>query len=148
MNRPLMCCGAIYTGKSYSNLMFIPLIKEQQTGHGSRAGYERYERYAGPSDQLSPMRNVGSSSNVIPSTWHPQPRTDGPYIQHRGGLRGFLYVFDDTTFGFVDLRGNTQFISIANFLNDDRASTTCAGDASFILNCFQWKFEQLTLAVQ
>jgi predicted pyridoxine 5'-phosphate oxidase superfamily flavin-nucleotide-binding protein len=37
-----------------------------------------------------------------------------PYIQHRGGPKGFLRVLSDTTLAFADYRGNRQYISIGN----------------------------------
>ncbi|MCR3916740.1 pyridoxamine 5'-phosphate oxidase family protein, partial [Klebsiella variicola] len=32
--------------------------------------------------------------------------TGWPYVQHRGGRRGFLNVIDDRTLAFADYRGN------------------------------------------
>jgi uncharacterized protein len=45
-----------------------------------------------------------------------------PYVQHRGGPRGFLKVIDDRTLAFADLRGNKQYISTGNVLSDDRVA--------------------------
>jgi predicted pyridoxine 5'-phosphate oxidase superfamily flavin-nucleotide-binding protein len=47
--------------------------------------------------------------------------TGWPYIQHRGGPRGFLRVVDDRTLAFADYRGNRQYISTGNLSADDRA---------------------------
>ncbi|GLQ88273.1 pyridoxamine 5'-phosphate oxidase family protein [Dyella flagellata] len=46
---------------------------------------------------------------------------DWPYVQHRGGARGFLKVIDDRTLAFADYRGNRQYISTGNFAANDRA---------------------------
>src|ERR1700729_1593058 len=48
-------------------------------------------------------------------------QTGWPYIQHRGGPRGFLRVVDDRTLAFADYRGNRQYISVGNAAADDRA---------------------------
>jgi len=48
--------------------------------------------------------------------------TGWPYIQHRGGPKGFLRVLDDQTIGFADLRGNKQYISLGNLQHDDRVA--------------------------
>ena len=48
--------------------------------------------------------------------------TGWPYIQFRGGAKGFLQVLDDRTLGFADLRGNTQYISVGNLLHDNRVA--------------------------
>jgi hypothetical protein len=47
--------------------------------------------------------------------------TGWPYIQHRGGPRGFLKLIDDRTLAFADYRGNRQYISTGNLAADDRA---------------------------
>ncbi len=48
--------------------------------------------------------------------------TGWPYIQHRGGPRGFLKVLDEKTLAFADYRGNRQYISVGNVAADDRAA--------------------------
>src|SRR6202012_5833393 len=48
--------------------------------------------------------------------------TGWPYVQHRGGPKGFLKVIDDHTLAFGDLRGNKQYISTGNLLTDDRVA--------------------------
>ena len=47
--------------------------------------------------------------------------TGCPYVQHRGGPRGFLKVVDEKTLAFADYRGNRQYISTGNLAADDRA---------------------------
>jgi uncharacterized protein len=44
-----------------------------------------------------------------------------PYIQHRGGPRGFVKMIDDKTLAFADYRGNRQYISVGNLSVDSRA---------------------------
>ena len=44
-----------------------------------------------------------------------------PYLQHRGGPKGFIKVIDDRTLGFADYRGNRQYITLANLSENDRA---------------------------
>jgi uncharacterized protein len=47
--------------------------------------------------------------------------TGWPYVQHRGGPRGFLKVVDEKTLAFADYRGNLQYISTGNLSADHRA---------------------------
>jgi predicted pyridoxine 5'-phosphate oxidase superfamily flavin-nucleotide-binding protein len=35
-----------------------------------------------------------------------------PYIQHRGGPKGFLKVLGPSTLGFADFSGNRQYITV------------------------------------
>ena len=48
--------------------------------------------------------------------------TGAPYIQHRGGPKGFLKVIDDRTIAFADFSGNKQFISAGNLTTDARVA--------------------------
>jgi predicted pyridoxine 5'-phosphate oxidase superfamily flavin-nucleotide-binding protein len=43
-----------------------------------------------------------------------------PYVQHRGGPRGFLRALDDHTIGFLDLAGNRQYLTVGNLAENDR----------------------------
>lgn len=45
-----------------------------------------------------------------------------PYIQHRGGRRGFLRVVSPTQLAFADYRGNRQMLSAGNLAKTDRVS--------------------------
>ena len=47
--------------------------------------------------------------------------TGWPYVQHRGGPKGFLKIVDRKTLAFADYRGNRQYISTGNFAANDRA---------------------------
>ncbi len=44
-----------------------------------------------------------------------------PYIQHRGGPKGFLNVIDDHTLAFADFVGNRQYISVGNLNENNKA---------------------------
>jgi predicted pyridoxine 5'-phosphate oxidase superfamily flavin-nucleotide-binding protein len=48
--------------------------------------------------------------------------TGWPYLQHRGGPRGFLKVLDDKTLAFADYAGNRQLISVGNLAGNDRVA--------------------------
>ena len=48
--------------------------------------------------------------------------TGWPYIQHRGGPRGFLRVLDDQTLAFADFRGNRQLLTVGNLAVNDRVA--------------------------
>jgi uncharacterized protein len=45
-----------------------------------------------------------------------------PYIQHRGGPRGFLRVVSPTRLAFADYKGNRQLLSTGNLAANDRAA--------------------------
>ena len=43
-----------------------------------------------------------------------------PYIQHRGGPKGFLKVLGQNQLGFADFKGNRQLLSTGNLNGNDR----------------------------
>src|SRR6516165_6115989 len=45
-----------------------------------------------------------------------------PYIQHRGGRRGFLHVLNKQTLAFADYKGNRQMLSTGNLAANDRVA--------------------------
>lgn len=48
--------------------------------------------------------------------------TGWPYVQHRGGPRGFLKILDHKTLAFADYVGNRQYFSLGNLSSDNRVS--------------------------
>lgn len=47
---------------------------------------------------------------------------DWPYLQHRGGPRGFVRVLGPQQIGFADYGGNLQMISVGSLAVNDRVS--------------------------
>ena len=45
-----------------------------------------------------------------------------PYVQHRGGPKGFLRVLNPSTLAFADYTGNRQLLSTGNISVNDRVS--------------------------
>jgi uncharacterized protein len=43
-----------------------------------------------------------------------------PYIQHRGGPKGFIRVVDEQTLAFIDVSGNRQYLSRDNLSQNDK----------------------------
>jgi len=108
-------------GRRFAELAFTPLVKEQQEKHGSRYLYDRIERGADAGDRLGDYEREFISEQdgfYMAST----SETGWPYIQYRGGSKGFLRIFDDRTLGFADLRGNKQYITTGNLQHDDRVA--------------------------
>jgi uncharacterized protein len=44
-----------------------------------------------------------------------------PYVQHRGGPKGFIRVLDEHTLAWADFRGNRQYITMGNLAENDQA---------------------------
>jgi predicted pyridoxine 5'-phosphate oxidase superfamily flavin-nucleotide-binding protein len=103
-----------------SDVAFTPAVKTIQDRLGSRRSYARMEEGRGwkqtVSDDLAAFIAERDSFYLGTAT------VDGqPYIQHRGGKRGFLKVLDERTLAFADFVGNRQYISMGNLSENDRA---------------------------
>jgi uncharacterized protein len=108
-------------GRRFQELAFTPLVKQHQQEHGSRAQYERMAEQSPSGSALGPdeqafiaLRDSFYMASVGETGW--------PYVQHRGGPKGFVRVIEPGLLGFADLRGNKQYISLGNFDHDARVA--------------------------
>ncbi len=105
---------------NYAKLAFTDTIKNLQEKYGSRSNYERMEKFTSTDGlttreiQLISQRDSFYSASV--------GENEFPYIQHRGGPRGFLKVLDPQTLGFLDFSGNMQYISVGNIQTNNKVS--------------------------
>lgn len=106
---------------SFGSLAFTPVVKMLQERHGSRRQYERMERSTSSAPHFGPMESEFLSERDS-LYWATTGETGWPYVQHRGGPKGFLKVIDDHTLALADYRGNKQYISAGNLLTDNRVA--------------------------
>jgi len=102
-----------------ASLVFTPAARKAQAEHGSAAAYA--ERVAeGFPDKVTP--ELAQFIAGLDMAFLATATADGaPYVQHRGGPKGFIKVVDERTLGFADYRGNRQYITLANLGENDRA---------------------------
>ncbi len=99
--------------KPSSDVAFSETVKAVQTRLGSRAGYARLEARGG--FETSITTDLAAFVEEQISFFFATANAAGqPYVQHRGGPRGFLRVLDEHTLAFADYRGNRQYISVGN----------------------------------
>ena len=105
----------------FAEIMFTEGVKAAQEQYGSRARLERFTEMAGPNDELTDReatfiadRDTFYMASVNEDGW--------PYVQHRGGPRGFLQVLGPKSIAYADFRGNTQLVSVGNVSGNDRVS--------------------------
>jgi uncharacterized protein len=99
--------------------VFTPAAQRAQAERGSAKAYERRLADGFP-DRVTPelAAFIAEQDTVFLAT----ATADGaPYIQHRGGPKGFIKVIDERTLGFADFRGNRQYITLANLSENERA---------------------------
>lgn len=106
--------------KNFASIAFTDAVKAIQEKNGSRASYARMTQHtyvdgltANEIDFISQrdsfyMATIGDNGY--------------PYIQHRGGPKGFVKVLDAKRIGFIDFKGNMQYISVGNIATNDNVS--------------------------
>ena len=106
---------------SFGSLVFTPVVKKLQERYGSRHQYKRMEASGHGNDEFTTFeidflieRDSLYRATIGSAGW--------PYVQHRGGPKGFIKVIDGRTLAFADFRGNKQFISTGNLLTDNRVA--------------------------
>jgi predicted pyridoxine 5'-phosphate oxidase superfamily flavin-nucleotide-binding protein len=102
-----------------SGRVFTPAAQRAQAERGSAKAYERRIAEGFP-DRITPelAKFITEQDTAFLAT----ATADGaPYVQHRGGPKGFIKIIDEKTLGFADYRGNRQYLTLANLSENDRA---------------------------
>lgn len=102
-----------------ASLVFTPAAQQAQAERGAAKAYAARLEEGFP-DKVTPelAAFIAEQETVFLATASAQ---GAPYIQHRGGPKGFIKVIDERTLGFADYRGNRQYITLANLSENDRA---------------------------
>ncbi len=106
--------------KNFAEIAFTDAVKKLQTKHGSRNGYERMEKF-NIIDGLT-QSEIGFIQNRDSFYMATTGTNNYPYIQHRGGPRGFLKVLDSKRLGYIDFSGNKQYVSVGNIETNNKVS--------------------------
>mgnify|MGYP005664219495 CR=1 FL=1 len=105
--------------QNFTKMAFTQSVKDVQTEFGSRNHYAKLEHSADRfelTEKEEPFIRTRDSfylSSVGENGW--------PYVQYRGGPKGFLKIIDSATLGMADYRGNGQYISTGNFNSTRKA---------------------------
>jgi predicted pyridoxine 5'-phosphate oxidase superfamily flavin-nucleotide-binding protein len=99
---------------------FTPSVKDLQTRRGSRDAYARLEEKGGFATAIDDGLSA-FIANIRSFYFATANRECQPYIQHRGGPKGFLRVLDPHTLAFADFAGNRQYITVGNVADNPRA---------------------------
>lgn len=104
----------------FAQLMFSDSVKQAQIESGTRRANERYESV----ERLSELTEneawfIGERDGFYMATVN---ENGHPYVQFRGGPKGFLKILDENTLAYADFRGNLQNISIGNLKANNKAA--------------------------
>lgn len=105
---------------SYEEIAFSEASKKLQTKYGSRQAYSQKERL-GVRDGFSEneKRFIAEQDHFMMAT---MGENGFPYVQHRGGPKGFIKILDDHTLGIIDFAGNKQYISVGNLQTNSKVA--------------------------
>lgn len=105
----------------FFDLTFTESVKAAQEKYGSRNHYARSEGGEPDFYRLTDSERlfIGERDGFYMATVNQDLQ---PYIQFRGGKKGFLKVLDDRTLGFADFRGNLQYVSVGNLKVNHKAA--------------------------
>jgi uncharacterized protein len=103
-----------------SDVAFTPTVKAIQARKGSRGAYGKMEERGGWQTAITPDLKMFIEAQI--SIFLATANADGqPYIQHRGGPKGFVKILDKNTLAFADYSGNRQYITQGNLSENPRA---------------------------
>lgn len=107
--------------RRYTDIAFTDTVKEAQTRNGTRHNAQKVENWSVDDRHFSPRevdfiaeRDSFYMASVGEGGW--------PYVQFRGGPKGFLKVLGPQRLGYADFRGNLQYISMGNVRDDSRVA--------------------------
>jgi len=111
----------VHSSEVYSSdVAFTPTVKAIQARKGSREAYAHVEQNGGwrteIDDRLAAFLEGTNSFYLATAT-----RDGQPYIQHRGGPKGFVRILDKHTIAFADYAGNRQYLTQGNLSENPKA---------------------------
>jgi predicted pyridoxine 5'-phosphate oxidase superfamily flavin-nucleotide-binding protein len=108
--------------RAFADLTFTPAVLAIQKQQGSAAGYANFlEPEADAGNEIGPAEAefIATMDGFFQAT---VSENEWPYVQFRGGPKGFLKVIDEKTIAYADFRGNRQYLSVGNLTENDRIS--------------------------
>ena len=106
--------------RNFTDLAYSKSVRAMQQHLGSRernAELEREPRNTEVTVSLSAY--LAERTSILFAT---AAKSGWPYVQHRGGPKGFVHTLDRHTLAFADYPGNKQYITLGNLAENPRAT--------------------------
>ncbi|WP_119302686.1 pyridoxamine 5'-phosphate oxidase family protein [Dongia deserti] len=106
--------------RNFTELAYSKSVKAMQQRLGTRernAELEREARNTEVTDGLSAY--LAERTSILFAT---AAKSGWPYVQHRGGPKGFVRTLDRHTIAFADYPGNKQYITLGNLAENPKAT--------------------------
>ena len=103
-----------------SDLVFPAAARRAQADRGSARGYDKRVAAGFPARMTPELAAfIGELDTAFLAT---VSAAGAPYIQHRGGPKGFIKILDRNTLAFADYSGNRQYITQGNLSENPKAN--------------------------
>jgi len=112
-------------GYRFGDLAFTDAVQREQERHGSADGYARMRARKDDLPADAPRLGAREAAFIAARDSFYMAsvgETGWPYVQHRGGPAGFIRALDGSRLGFLDYRGNRQYVSLGNLATNNRLS--------------------------
>jgi predicted pyridoxine 5'-phosphate oxidase superfamily flavin-nucleotide-binding protein len=106
--------------RNFTDLAYSKSVKAMQQHLGARDRNEelaREPRNTEVTDGLSAY--LAERTSILLAT---AAKSGWPYVQHRGGPKGFVQTLDRHTLAFADYPGNKQYITLGNLTENPKAT--------------------------
>ena len=105
---------------NYGSLAFTDAVRDMQEKLGSRKSYARLENRSYV-DGLT-ENEIGFISDRDSFYMATIGENGYPYVQHRGGPKGFIKVLDTKQLGIIDFKGNAQYVTVGNMATNNNVA--------------------------
>src|SRR5229473_10963 len=105
--------------RAFTVLTFSDAVRAAQTRYGTREFCAALEQKM-PANGVLNEAATAFISNCDSFLIGTANREGWPYVQHRGGPKGFLRILDPDTLAFADYSGNKQYITVGNLSENDK----------------------------
>src|SRR4030095_540115 len=106
--------------RNFTDLAYSKSVKAMQQHLGTRdrnVELEREPRNTEVTESLSAY--LAERTSILTAT---AAKSGWPYVQHRGGPKGFVHTIDRHTLAFADYPGNKQYITLGNLAENAKAT--------------------------
>lgn len=105
--------------RSFTDIAYSKSVRSTQSRLGTRDRNAELEREPGRTEVTEGLAAfLAERSSVLFAT---AAKSGWPYVQHRGGPKGFVRALDRKTIAFADYPGNKQFITLGNLAENPKA---------------------------
>jgi uncharacterized protein len=106
--------------RNFTDLAYSRSVNAMQTHLGARERNEELEREERNTEVTEGLgAYLAERTSILIAT---AAKSGWPYLQHRGGPKGFVRTLDRHTIAFADYPGNKQYITLGNLAENAKAT--------------------------